>query len=859
MEHIAHSDWMFDHSLGHHTNTSADPHAAISTDTSQGTQTTQTDPAVSVAKTLWHHTDGGSSSTQGSNGSPVSSNSSSSTASPTLTVTNNALTVNAGGSVTLPISVSADASWVTIAGLTHYETVTDSLGKTFTPDAHGSITLSAADANNGLSLNSNPSPGLAAQHPVNTLTVTASETVGGHTLTSASQSITVTDPPASSGSSSSNTLTLQVSGDQYNGDPQIEVFVDGQQIGGTYTVTADHASGQTQTITITGNFDPTSAHQVQVQFVNDAWDGTSWWSNGGTADGHDRNVYVESISLNGQTLNGSQGTDAATNGGIPAANANEAVMDVNGTLAFNVPADPPATTSTSASGASTSSTATTGTTSSSSNTLTLQVSGDQYNGDPQIEVFVDGQQIGGTYTVTADHVSGQTQTITITGNFDPTSAHQVQVQFVNDAWDGTSWWSNGGTADGHDRNVYVESISLNGQTLNGSQGTDTATNGGVPAANANEAVMDVNGTLAFNVPADPPATSGNSASTTTTGGSGSSANSTGTASGAGSGTTTPASTNSTGTGSSAGSGTTSLASTTGNGGLPAHIAGELLQQDGGGNDTSLSVALSNTSGLNYMSWFAAVGLGDGTGHLQMADTYAGMATDIANYEKAGGHVTLSLGGSASDPGQSDALLLTNSTQLMNMYNDIKALSTKYGFQGIDWDLEDNTPGEQYTVALTAQLFQMLKTPTPGTPFGPNFSITLDPAPYQIRSPDGLMAQLYAAAAPNIDLVAPQFYGQPGQSDSWFLNQYIMPAIAGMTTLAEQSPGLVDIPASKIVLLCADSTGDQGTPGGAAAYLNDYQVATQTYPALRGLLWFNTESDQALNWVFGHSAAGVVGA
>jgi hypothetical protein len=524
---LGHHDWIFDHSLGHHSHTSVDPHSANSASTSVPTQhSTQTDSATSVLKTFWQYSGeaargGSSSASSGSSGSSDSTGSAEGVAA-TLTVSGNALTVNAGGSIALPISVSPtnEHTWVTIAGLTNYETVTDSLdGKTFTPDANGSITLSAAEANSGLSLASNYT---GTDHPVNTLTVTAAESFGHHTLTSAAQTITVTDPAVSTTdsittSSGSNTLTLQISGDQYDGDPQIEMFVDGQQIGGTYTVTADHASGQTQTITITGNFDPTVAHQVQVEFVNDAWDGTAWWSHGGSADGNDRNVYVESISLNGQTLEGSQGTDAATNGTVPAANANEAVMDVNGTLTFNVPADPPATTSTNATGTSTVNAATSGTTTSSgSNTLTLQVSGDQYNGDPQVEVFVDGHQIGGTYTVTADHASGQTQTITITGNFDPTQAHQVQVEFVNDAWDGTSWWSNGGGADGHDRNVYVESISLNGQTLEGSQGTDVATNGVVPAANSNEAVMDVNGTLTFNVLADPPATSVSSASTTTT-------------------------------------------------------------------------------------------------------------------------------------------------------------------------------------------------------------------------------------------------------------------------------------------------------------------------------------------------------
>jgi hypothetical protein len=532
MEHIAHSDWMFDHSLSHHLNTSADPHSTTSTDTSQITQQTQTDPAVSVAKALWHHTDGstggGALATQGSSGSPGSSNAGSSTASPALKITANALTVNAGGSVALPVSVSSSNSnsltSVTISGLANYETVTDHLdGKTFTPDANGSMTLSAAEVNSGLTLASSYT---GTGQPTNTLTVTATETIGHHSLTSASQTIAVTDPPATTGSatsgaasSSGNTLSLQVSGDQYNGDPQIEVFVDGQQIGGTYTVTADHASGQTQTITITGNFDPTVAHQVQVQFVNDAWDGTNWSANGGNADGHDRNVYVESIALNGETLNGGQGSNAANNG-APDSNSNEAFMNVNGTLTFNVPADPPASTGasstgTSGSGSSTSSAGTTG----GNNTLTLQVSGDQYKGDPQIEAFVDGQQVGGTYTVTADHWSGQTQTIAITGNFDPSVAHQVQVKFVNDAWDGTDYV---GSPDGHDRNVYVESITLNGETLNGGQGSNAANNG-APDSNSNEAFMNVNGTLTFNVPADPPASTG--ASSTGTSGSGSSTSS----------------------------------------------------------------------------------------------------------------------------------------------------------------------------------------------------------------------------------------------------------------------------------------------------------------------------------------------
>src|SRR5262249_18712569 len=162
---------------------------------------------------------------------------------------------------------------------------------------------------------------------------------------------------------------------------------------------------------------------------------------------------------------------------------------------------------------------------------------------------------------------------------------------------------------------YVESISFNNTTMNGVQATNNATNGQVQPTNSNEAVMDINGTLVFNVPADPPTTTG-----------------------AG--------------GSAAGGSNGSVAAAPGTrtrGGLPTHIAGEYLWQSGASNDTTLATLLANTHGLNYVSWFEACGLNDGSGHLQLAGTYAGMASEIANFEASGGHVTLGIGGSNSDP------------------------------------------------------------------------------------------------------------------------------------------------------------------------------------------------------------------
>ena len=99
---------------------------------------------------------------------------------------------------------------VTISGLTSYESVTDNLDHTtFSGGKSGSVTLTAAELNSGLSLNSSYT---GSGKPVNTLSVTASNTILGEmATTTAPQTITVTDPPEVSNggtpSPSENTLT----------------------------------------------------------------------------------------------------------------------------------------------------------------------------------------------------------------------------------------------------------------------------------------------------------------------------------------------------------------------------------------------------------------------------------------------------------------------------------------------------------------------------------------------------------------------------------------------------------------------------------------------------------------------------
>jgi hypothetical protein len=114
---------------------------------------------------------------------------------PALTISNHSVTVTAGGSVALPIAVASfdadDTVTVNITGLTSYETVTDNHDSTVFSGS--SITLTSAEVTSGLTLHSSFT---GTGHPVNTLTVTASNTTSGEAATSAAQTITVTDPPA---------------------------------------------------------------------------------------------------------------------------------------------------------------------------------------------------------------------------------------------------------------------------------------------------------------------------------------------------------------------------------------------------------------------------------------------------------------------------------------------------------------------------------------------------------------------------------------------------------------------------------------------------------------------------------------
>nr|WP_249795098.1 alkaline phosphatase family protein [Bradyrhizobium sp. Oc8] len=128
--------------------------------------------------------------------------------SPALAINSNSLTVQAGGSVALGITAtpvdSDDQLSLRISGLPSYESITAPAGNTVASSlqSDGTYTWTVTE---GSSTTGRPLTELTlsssytgTDHPVATFTVTASNTTAGETATSASKTMTVTDPPAPS-------------------------------------------------------------------------------------------------------------------------------------------------------------------------------------------------------------------------------------------------------------------------------------------------------------------------------------------------------------------------------------------------------------------------------------------------------------------------------------------------------------------------------------------------------------------------------------------------------------------------------------------------------------------------------------
>ncbi|MDN3564822.1 family 16 glycosylhydrolase, partial [Paeniroseomonas aquatica] len=114
-----------------------------------------------------------------------------------------------------------------------------------------------------------------------------------------------TTPVVKTIGSGSDALVLKITQDVYKVGAQYTVSVDGKQIGGTLTAGAAQGSGQTDVITVKGDW-AAGAHKVTVTFLNDTWGGTS---------ATDSNLHVTGMTYNGKAVAGGT-ADLMSNGPV---------------------------------------------------------------------------------------------------------------------------------------------------------------------------------------------------------------------------------------------------------------------------------------------------------------------------------------------------------------------------------------------------------------------------------------------------------------------------------------------------------------------------------------------------------------
>ena len=296
-----------------------------------------------------------------------------------VTITGSAIEEGAAG-VTAPV-VQIGGGATTYAGstatLTNNTLISDA---TLTPTIFVNDTITAAPATvtatifaGGAAGSTQVAGGTNTSPTIATGVTVATNSPWGATAAPTPGPLTVTAP---SGGPQGGQLILDLSETAWHGDAQFTLAVDGAPVGGILTVTAAHAAGQTETITIAGPF-AAGPHSVALSFVNSL--GTT---------GAQRALYLDGASYNGQDLNQ---TAALT------ANSTHLIT----TAPITVPT-----------------------------AVTLDLSETAWHGDALAFISIDGKVQGGVQTVTAAHATGQTQAISFPLDLAP-GAHTASVTFLN--------------------------------------------------------------------------------------------------------------------------------------------------------------------------------------------------------------------------------------------------------------------------------------------------------------------------------------------------------------------------------------------------------------------------------------------
>ncbi|WP_434624212.1 carbohydrate-binding domain-containing protein [Azospirillum sp. B2RO_4] len=235
-----------------------------------------------------------------------------------------------------------------------------------------------------------------------------------------------TSPDAETAASMTTTIKVKAYGISAGGQaPHFKLLVDDQVVGDAW-VNATSATDYT----FTAKVDPNEAHKIQV-----------WYDNDATVNGVDRNLFVKSINIDGQTISSTSDMASYDKGPVDGKYvvAGQEALYWGGALSFGVPEQyfggayvpPPPPTPTKAVD------------------IVVNAYGTSAGGQAaHFKLLVDGQVIGDA------KAAATTSAYKFTANIDPTKAHTVQV-----------WYDNDSTVNGVDRNLFVKSVAINGHTV----------------------------------------------------------------------------------------------------------------------------------------------------------------------------------------------------------------------------------------------------------------------------------------------------------------------------------------------------------------------------------------------------------
>ncbi|ALG74239.1 hypothetical protein VY88_20930 [Azospirillum thiophilum] len=207
--------------------------------------------------------------------------------------------------------------------------------------------------------------------------------------------------------------------------PHFKLVIDDQVVGDAWV----SATSPTD-YTFTAKVDPNEAHKIQI-----------WYDNDATVNGVDRNLYVKSINIDGQTIASTSDMASYDKGPVDGKYvvAGQEGLFWGGALTFGVPEEyfggayvppppPPPTKGVD---------------------IVVNAYGTSAGGQAaHFKLLVDGQVIGDA------KASATTSAYSFKADIDPTKAHTVQVVYDNDS-----------TVNGVDRNLFVKSVSINGHTV----------------------------------------------------------------------------------------------------------------------------------------------------------------------------------------------------------------------------------------------------------------------------------------------------------------------------------------------------------------------------------------------------------